>query len=41
MGHTIMLYSLMFTLAGLAIALYGKRYTHYRDCIESTVKSNR
>lgn len=24
MGHTIMLYSLMFTLAGLAVALCGK-----------------
>ena len=24
MGHAIMLYSFMFTLAGLAIALYGK-----------------
>lgn len=34
MWHTIMLHSLMFTLAGLATALYGKRYTHYRDCIK-------
>lgn len=32
MGHMIMPYSLVVTLAGLAIALYGKCYTQYKDC---------
>lgn len=30
MGHTILLYSLVVTLAGLAIALYGKCFLRVR-----------